>query len=349
MTVILAALLALAPAARAAEGPKRSPIEEARALFKEGMAAKMRGDFSPALDAFTRALTLNTGMPGLRLARGLTYLDAIMMQSRYEGHHNAELDLVAAVKEAPKNPLALCALALARAMNGDRQGENDLLKAAAVRPSLPAYGHAARGRFELDGRNWKDAVAAYRRAYEASPQDSPLSEWIRREMIVVRDRIRLRREPASAAADVRPEVKFEPEPFLAELASEDAKTRAAAARALGRPGLEEAVEPLSNLLNDSDLAVRATALQSLGIVGEPKAVRAITPLLSDKSKFMRALAARALGGIGSERARKPLDELLAREKEAIVAADAKKALKEIDNAAYNMKMDMELLMEELAK
>lgn len=32
----------------------------------------------------------------------------------------------------------------------------------------------------------------------------------------------------------------------------------------------------------------------------------------------------------------------------MVLADAKKALKEIDNAAYTMKMDLELIMEELS-
>ncbi|TBR20253.1 hypothetical protein EPO15_13345 [bacterium] len=345
---LAAALLALAAPAGAAER-KLTSAEQASEYFKQGMAAKMKGDTTAALEAFTKAMELNESLPGARLARGMTFLDSIMASARFELTTNAERDLTRAVEDAPRNPLALSALALVRAINGDRRGETDVAKAAAIRDQLPAYGYAAVGRYRLDDQQWKDAVAAYKKAYEASPRDSPLREFIRRELIVARDRIRIRRAPAEPEPVKAPEPKFEPEPFFEQLASEDPKERAEAARSLGRPGLEDAVEPLTPLLKDPDLEVRASALQALGRIGEPKAVRPILPLLEDKSKFMRALAVRALGDIGSERARKPLEALLAKEKEALVLADAKKAIQEIDNAAYTMKMDMDLIMEELSQ
>lgn len=339
-------LLALAGAAHAAPGRKPTSAEEASALFKQGMATKMKGDTSAALEAFTKAMELNESLPGARLARGLTFLDSIMGSARFELTTNAERDLVKAVEDAPRSPLALSALALVRAINGDRRGEVDVAKAAGLRDQLPAYGYAAIGRYRLEDKQWKDSVLAYKKAYEASPRDSPLREFIRRELIVARDRIRIRREPVAEAKPA--EVKFEPEPFLEQLASEDPKERAEAARTLGRPGLEEAIEPLSALLKDPDLEVRATAVQALGRIGEPRGARSLIPLLEDKSKYMRALTVRALAEIASERARKPLEELIRKEKEAMVVADAKLALKAIDNAAYTMKMDMDLLMEELA-
>lgn len=331
----------------AAEGRKPTSAEQASAYFKQGMAAKMKGDTTAALEAFTKAMELNDSIPGAQLARGLTFLDSIMSSARFELTTNAERDLVKAVEDAPRNPLALSGLALIRAINGDRRGESDVAKAAGLRDQLPAYGYAAIGRYRLDDKQWKDAVTAYKKAYESSPRDSPLREFIRRELIVARDRIRLKREPAvTAAKPVEP--PFEADYFLEQLSSEDPKERAAAAKTLGRPGLEAAVEPLAALLKDPSLEVRATALQSLGRIGESKGARPIIPVLEDKSKFMRALAVRALGEIGSERARKPLEELLRKEKEPLVLADAKKALKEIDNAAYTMKMDLELIMEELS-
>ena len=338
---VLAALLLAAPAP-AAEGAKPS----AAMLFKQGMDAKMRGDYPAALKAFSDAMQEYDRLPGAHLARGLTYLDAMMAQGRYEHYLNAEKDLAIAVEEAPKNPLALSGLGLVRALNGDRRGEANVAKAAAARAELPAYGYAARGRFLLEDSQWKDAVIAYRQAYLTAPQDHPLREFIRREMLVVRDRVRIRRTPAEAPRAQKEE--FEADPYLQALSSNDPKERAAAAKALGRPGLESAVEPLAALLQDPELEVRATCLQSLGLIGEPRAVRAILPFLKEESKYMRALAVRALGSIGSERARKPLDELLKKEKDPLVLADAGKALKEIDNAAYTMKMDMDLLMEELA-
>lgn len=338
---VLAALLLAAPAI-AAEGAKPS----AAALFKQGMDAKMRGDYTAALKAFTDAMQEYDRLPGAHLARGLTYLDAMMAQGRYEHYLNAEKDLVRAVDEAPRNPLALSGLGLVRALNGDRRGEVNVAKAASVRETLPAYGYAAQGRFHLEDGEWKDAVIAYRKAFLTSPQDHPLREFIRREMLVVRDRVRIRRTPVEAPKPEKAE--FEPDPYLEALASADPKERAAAAKALGRPGLEAAIEPLAALLNDPSLEVRATCLQSLGLIAEPQAVRFVLPLLGEESKYMRALAVRALGNIGSERARKPLDELLKKEKEPLVLADAKKALKEIDNAVYTMKMDMDLLMEELS-
>jgi tetratricopeptide (TPR) repeat protein len=340
------ALLLLAGAAESAPGRKPTSAEEASALFKQGMAAKMKGDTSAALEAFTKAMELNESLPGARLARGLTFLDSIMGSARFELTTNAERDLVKAVEDAPRSPLALSALALVRAINGDRRGEVDVAKAAGLRDQLPAYGYAAIGRYRLEDKQWKDSVLAYKKAYEASPRDSPLREFIRRELIVARDRIRIRREPAAEAKPA--EVKFEPEPYLEQLASEDPKERAEAARTLGRPGLEEAIEPLSALLKDPDLEVRATAVQALGRIGEPRGARALLPLLEDTSKYMRALTVRALAEIASERARKPLEDLIRREKEAMVVADAKLALEAIDNAAYTMKMDMDLLMEELA-
>lgn len=340
------ALCLLAAAGRAAPGRKPSSAEEASILFKQGMAAKMKGDTSAALEAFTKAMELNESLPGARLARGLTFLDSIMGSARFELTTNAERDLVKAVEDAPRSPLALSALALVRAINGDRRGEVDVAKAAGLRDQLPAYGYAAIGRYRLEDKQWKDSVLAYKKAYEASPRDSPLREFIRRELIVARDRIRIRREPVAEAKPA--EVKFEPEPYLEQLASEDPKERAEAARTLGRPGLEEAIDPLSALLKDPDLEVRATAVQSLGRIGEPRGARALLPLLEDKSKYMRALTVRSLAEIASERARRPLEDLLRKEKEAMVVADAKKALKAIDNAAYTMKMDMDLLMEELA-
>lgn len=310
------------------------------------MAAKMKGDTTAALESFTKAMELSPNLPGAQLARGLTFLDAVMGGARFELTTNAERDLVKAVEDAPKNPLALCALALVRAIQSDRRGEMDVAKAAGVRDNLPAYGYAAIGRFRLDDQNWKDAVLAYKKAYEASPRDSPLREFIRRELIVARDRIRVRRTPVEEAKPA--EVKFEPEPYLEELSDPDPKVRAAAARELGRPGLELAVDPLAALLKDPDLEVRATAVQALGRVGEPRGARALLPLLEEKSKYMRALTVRSLAEIASERARRPLEELIKREKEPMVVADAKKALKAIDDAAYTMKMDMDLLMEELA-
>lgn len=340
------ALLVLAADGEAAPSRKRTSAEEASVLFKQGMAAKMKGDTSAALEAFTKAMELNESLPGARLARGLTFLDSIMGSARFELTTNAERDLVKAVEDAPRSPLALSALALVRAINGDRRGEVDVAKAAGLRDQLPAYGYAAIGRYRLEDKQWKDSVMAYKKAYEASPRDSPLREFIRRELIVARDRIRIRREPV---VEAKPEeVKFEPEPYLEQLASEDPKERAEAARTLGRPGLEEAIEPLSALLKDPDLEVRATAVQALGRIGEPRGARSLIPLLEDKSKYMRALTVRALAEIASERARRPLEDLLRKEKEAMVVADAKKALKAIDNAAYTMKMDMDLLMEELA-
>lgn len=349
LQVTAAAAALLGSSAFAAEGRKRSPAEEAGALFKEGMAAKMKGDTTAALDAFTKAMELNDSIPGARLARGLTFLDAIMANARFELTTNAERDLLKAVEDAPRNPLALSALALIRAINSDRRGEADIAKAAGMRDQLPAYGYAAVGRFRLDDRQWKDAVLAYKKAYDTSPADSPLREFIRRELIVARDRIRIRRDALPAAAEAKPpEPAFEPEPFVEQLSSEDPKERALAAKTLGRPGLETVVEPLAALLKDPDLEVRATALQALGRIGAPRGVRPILPLLEEKSKYMRALAVRALGEIGSERARKPLEELMKKEKEPMVLADAKKAVKEIDDAAYTMKMDLELIMEELA-
>lgn len=340
-------LAALSATAFAAEGRKRTKAEEASAYFKQGMAAKMKGDTAAALENFTKAMELNDSIPGAQLARGLTFLDSIMSSARFELTTNAERDLVKAVEDAPRNPLALSGLALIRAINGDRRGEADVAKAAGLRDQLPAYGYAAIGRYRLDDKQWKDAVAAYKKAYEASPRDSPLREFIRRELIVARDRIRIKREPVAETAKPA-EPQFEAEPFLELLTSEDPEERAAAAKSLGRPGLDTAVEPLAALLKDPSLEVRATALQSLGRIGESKGARPIIPVLEDNSKFMRALAVRALGEIGSERARRPLEELLRKEKEPMVLADAKKALKEIDNAAYTMKMDLELIMEELS-
>lgn len=345
---LAAALLALAAPAGAGER-KPTSAEQAAAYFKQGMAAKMKGDTTAALEAFTKALELNESLPGAQLARGLTFLDSIMASARFELTTNAERDLVKAVEDAPRNPLALTGLALVRAINGDRRGELDVTKAASVRDQLPAYGYAAIGRYRLDDHQWKDAVEAYRKAYEASPRDSPLREFIRRELMVARDRIRLRREPAAETVVKEPEPKFEPEPFFEQLASDDPKERAAAARELGRPGLEDAIEPLTPLLKDPDLEVRATVLQALGRIGEPRGVRPILPFLEEKSKYMRALAVRALGEIASERSRKPLEELLKKEKEPMVLADAKNALKAIDNAAYTMKMDLDLVMEELSQ
>ncbi|MBI5597953.1 MAG: HEAT repeat domain-containing protein [Elusimicrobia bacterium] len=340
-SAVLAALLLAAPAP-AAEGAKPS----AAVLFKQGMDAKMHGDYTAALAAFTKAMQEYERLPGAHLARGLTYLDAMMAQGRYEHYLNAEKDLVIAVDEAPRNPLALSGLGLVRALNGDRRGEVNIARASAVRDTLPAYGYAAQGRFHLEDSEWKDAVIAYRKAFLTSPQDHPLREFIRREMLVVRDRVRIRRDPVEAPKAEK--VEFEPDPYLEALASADPEERAAAAKELGRPGLDAAIEPLSALLKDPELEVRATCLQSLGLIGEPKAVSAILPFLGEKSKYMRALAVRALGNIGSERARKPLNELIKAEKEALVLADAKKAVNEIDNAAYTMKMDMDLLMEELS-
>lgn len=340
------ALCLLAAAGEAAPGRKPTAAEEASVLFKQGMAAKMKGDTTAALEAFTKAMELNESLPGARLARGLTFLDSIMGSARFELTTNAERDLVKAVEDAPRSPLALSALALVRAINGDRRGEVDVAKAAGLRDQLPAYGYAAIGRYRLEDKQWKDSVLAYKKAYEASPRDSPLREFIRRELIVARDRIRIRREPVAEAKPA--EVKFEPEPYLEQLSSEDPKERAEAARTLGRPGLEEAIEPLSALLGDPDLEVRATVVQALGRIGEPRGARALIPLLEDKSKYMRALTVRSLAEIASERARKPLEDLIRKEKEPMVVADAKKALKAIDNAAYTMKMDMDLLMEELA-
>ncbi|MDE2290937.1 MAG: HEAT repeat domain-containing protein, partial [Elusimicrobia bacterium] len=72
------------------------------------------------------------------------------------------------------------------------------------------------------------------------------------------------------------------------------------------------------------------------------------PFLKSKDKYMRWLAARALGDIASERGRAPLDELLKTEKNPKVAAAAKGALKDIDDAAFNLKMDMDSLMQELS-
>ncbi|TPW20447.1 MAG: HEAT repeat-containing protein [Elusimicrobia bacterium] len=340
----------LAASSFAAEGRKPTPAEESGALFKQGMAAKMKGDTTAALEAFTRAMELNSSIPGARLARGLTFLDAIMANARFELTTNAERDLEKAVEDAPRNPLALSALALVRAISSDRRGEMDVAKAAGLRDQLPAYGYAAIGRYRLEDKQWKDAVAAYKKAYDTSPADSPLREFIRRELIVARDRIRIRRDAVllTAVEAKPPEPEFEPEPFIEQLGSADAKERVVAAKTLGRPGLETVVEDLAAMLKDPDLEVRATALQALGRIGAPRGVRPILPVLEEKSKYMRALAARALGDIGSERARKPLEELIKREKEPLVLADAKKAIKEIDNAAYSMKMDLELIMEELA-
>ena len=347
MTLRLAVLLCLPLTARAADARKLTPAEEASQDFKQGMAAKMRGDYSGAVEGFSKALALNESMPGAHLARGLTYLDSMMAASRYEFRKVAEEDLLLAVAQAPKNPLALCGLALLRALDGNPAGEADLSKAAALRDTLPAYGYAAGARFRLNDRRFKEAVMAYKKAFEASPQDSPLREWIRREMDVVRERIRYKHEaPEKAPAAAEP--AFEPEPFLADLADGDPKVRAAAARALGRADLDAAVEPLYALLKDPDLAVRASALQSLGAIGNPRAVRVVVPFLAEKSRYMRALAARTLGKIGSERGRKPLEELLRKEKEALVSAEARRSLKEIDDAAYTLKMDMDLLMEEMS-
>lgn len=342
MSAALAALLALAAPARAREP---TAAEQAAALFREGMSAKMRGDYEAALQDFNKALVLDDTLPGARLARGLTSLDEVMAFSRMELDQQTMKDLALAIEEAPKNPLALSALALARAINGERSGETLIARAGAAREQLPAYAYAAMGRYRLDDRDWKGAVTAYRQAYATSPRDSPLREFIRRELIVVRDRIRLKREPA--APPPQQETPFEPQPFLEQLASQDPKERAEAARQLGRDGLVEAIDPLTPLLKDKELEVRASALQALGRIGASRAVRLIAPFLDDKSKLMRGLAVRALGDIASERGRKPLEDVVRREKEPLIAADAKKALKAIDGAAYNLKMDMDALSDEL--
>ncbi|MDE2293567.1 MAG: HEAT repeat domain-containing protein, partial [Elusimicrobia bacterium] len=274
MSAALAVLLALAAPAAGETPPSRG--EQVAALFKQGMAAKMAGEYEKALDFFNRALDLDPTLPGGHLARGLTSLDEMLSLSRMELSRQAEKDLAVAVDAAPRNPLALSALALVYALEDDPRCEDLVTRAAAAREQVPAYGYAAVGRRRLDGQDWKGAVAAYRQAYDAAPRDSPLREFIRRELIVVRDRIRLRRAPVEAPAAPTPP-KFEPQPYLDALTSDDPAERAQAAQALGREGLTEAVAPLTPLLKDKSLEVRASALRSLGLIGASRAVPSIAP------------------------------------------------------------------------
>jgi len=60
------------------------------------------------------------------------------------------------------------------------------------------------------------------------------------------------------------------------------------------------------------------------------------------------LSGRSLGRIGSDRSTEPLKKLSKTAKDPVVLKALSKALKDIDGAALNMKMDMDSLMQEMA-
>ena len=110
------------------------------------------------------------------------------------------------------------------------------------------------------------------------------------------------------------------------LASKDAETRAAAARAFGRIGRPEGVDPLTRALEDSDAAVRKEAIFALGQIGEERSRDSLNRIaVSNASAEERAEAVLALGKLRGERVAEGILPFLSDPLEA-VRADAALAL-----------------------
>jgi len=119
---------------------------------------------------------------------------------------------------------------------------------------------------------------------------------------------------------------------LAWLATDDARKRTLAAKALGRqgPSMAEAVPALLRAIDDPDPMVRSMVASALGKIRRVEAIPALLACLYDPVVPVRFWSAEALGRIGAAApgVREAL-ERLAREDEAHVRAAAARALTQI--------------------
>ncbi|MEE8424719.1 MAG: HEAT repeat domain-containing protein, partial [Elusimicrobiota bacterium] len=104
---------------------------------------------------------------------------------------------------------------------------------------------------------------------------------------------------------------------------------------------------LIDSLKLESLVLKAQAISSLGKIGNSKAVTPILKHVDHKSPRIRFVSARALGDIGSERARVPLESRHKLEKNNRIRLEIGRSLKEISNAIFNLKFDMDAMMEDI--
>jgi HEAT repeat protein len=112
--------------------------------------------------------------------------------------------------------------------------------------------------------------------------------------------------------------------LLADLVSDDARTRAAAARQLGLARAEGVSSELLAALDDPEPAVGLAASEALGRIADPAAVPGLLVAIENPDEQVRLGAARALGMMEVEAAVEPLRAMLLQDEglEAGVAAEA---------------------------
>ena len=101
---------------------------------------------------------------------------------------------------------------------------------------------------------------------------------------------------------------------LRQLSSQDAKTRAGAARKLGDSGAPEAVPPLIAALRDKDKEVRRAAVEALGKIADSRATGALIETLG-KNLSLRPATIAALGRSEDPRALAAVRETLKSERD----------------------------------
>lgn len=335
----------------AGERPVFAQEEEsfsAHDFLQRGMRRRMRGEYTDAIYDLTEALRLDDSIPGLHMARGMTYLDRAIKEGRWETLRRAEEDFERAIYANINNGRAYALRGFVRALRGNQRGLPDIRQAQQIDSSLPPEGFAALGIYAMDAGAWDQSKLFFEKGISLVAPGFPIRGYMQKKLKDIKElsqkniRTSTTRRRDGAVVEEGESLQS----LLLLLQDGSPEQREDAAKQLAIPGNERALQALADALRDPVLRVRAQAADSLGKVGMPRGSKALLPYLEAEDRRFRGVVIRALGEIGSERAKKPLEARLAREQEKALRGEIRVALKKIDEAAFTMKMDLEYMLEE---
>lgn len=308
----------------------------------------MRGAYGSAIKDFGNAIQLNDNIPGLYMARGMAYLDRGIRDNRWDTMGRAEEDFDRAVLADVNNGRAYALRGFVRALRNNPRGIADIRQAQSIDASLPPEGFAGLGMYAMDAQVWDQSRSFFNKGLELVAPGFPVRSFIKRKIkeIDILERKRIRTSTTRRQIEIDTTAEQELRALSAQLRDGDPVDREAAAKALGFRGNDGAVAPLIDALQDPDVRVRSQAADSIGKIGSAKSSKVLLPYLTAKDRRFRGVVVRALGDIGSERAKKPLTARLTKEKEKVIRNEIRASLKKIEDAAYNLKLDVEYMLEE---
>jgi len=336
----------------------RTPDE----LFQEGIRLRLARKLDDASRAFSLAITKDPSYPRAHLARGLVQVERILFSGSEEWAGAAVKDLSEALRQDPGNQVAHAARGFCRALLGYGKGaRRDIDRATRSGGRTHPLGLAALGQLSERALNTGEAVRLYQIAAGGVPPESMLSRWLARRLDALgppkvpklegdgKAEARRRRSLTDQERELerRYEERVLREKLFVQLDSPDPGLRAAAARGLVEVSNDFVVRRLMSSLADPDPAARAMVIEALGNIGSARAVHVLLPFLQHDNRLIRAVTVRALGRIGSERGKEPLEKLFQTEQDDIILMEIQKSLKSIEDAAFNMKFDLDHLMDDL--